>query len=231
LRFLVLPGAFHPRSDTWMLAAAARREPLPRGARVLELCAGPALAGVSAAMDRASLSTVDVSRRAVANAWLNGRLNRVDVSARRGDLFDAVAGERFDLILANPPYVPGDDPPASGAARAWEGGSDGRAVLDRICARAAEHLTPAGSLLLVHSELCDPGRTCEQLEAAGLRAEIVVRERGPFGPLVEARRERLQRSGLLREGQTTEEVVVVRGQAWDLDVRRAVAARTAATAA
>jgi release factor glutamine methyltransferase len=47
-RWVVLPGVFHPRSDTWLLAEAARRESINAGARVLELCAGPALAGLTA---------------------------------------------------------------------------------------------------------------------------------------------------------------------------------------
>ena len=53
LRGIVLPGVFAPRSDSWLLAAVARREPLPADARVLELCAGPGLAGAAAARGRA----------------------------------------------------------------------------------------------------------------------------------------------------------------------------------
>src|SRR5690348_3877048 len=134
-RGVVLPGVFRPRSDTWLLARVAARERVPAGARVLELCAGPAMAGiVTARAHRGHLTTVDGSRRAMLSARINARLNGVPVSARRGDLFEAVAGERFDLIIANPPYVPGGAPPSRGAARAWEAGPDGRVVLDRICA-------------------------------------------------------------------------------------------------
>jgi release factor glutamine methyltransferase len=149
----------------------------------------------------------------VLNARLNGILNGVAVDARRGDLFDAVAGERFDLILANPPYVPGSEPPSAGRARAWEAGGDGRAILDRICARVARQLAPGGSVLLVHSELADPARTRAQLRAAGLDTSVVALERGPFGPLVEARRSELEHRGALIPGQAIEEVVVIRGQA------------------
>ena len=111
LRGIVLPGVFRPLSDTWLLARAAR-EHAPSG-RILELCAGPAFAGIAAARQTgAHLTTVDVSRRARVNARINARLNDVRIDARRGDLFDAVAGETFDLILANPPYLPGAPPPA-----------------------------------------------------------------------------------------------------------------------
>ena len=58
-------------------------------------------------------------------------LNGVKVRALRGDMLAPVDGEQFDLVLANPPYVPGASdhlPPDSGPSRAWEGGRDGREV-------------------------------------------------------------------------------------------------------
>src|SRR3954447_16226096 len=129
MRGVVFPGVFSPRSDTWLLAAAASAQGVPAGGRILELCAGPGYAGIAAARDaRATLTTVDVSRRAVWNARVNARFNGVRVRARRGDLFAAVAGERFDLIIANPPYVPGPPPPANGAARARDAGGGGRGL-------------------------------------------------------------------------------------------------------
>jgi len=213
-RAVMLPGVFRPRSDTWLLARAALAQELPARARVLELCAGPAIAGITAARARsATLTTVDVSRRAVVNAVVNARLNGVAIRARRGDLLAPVAGERFDLILANPPYVPGPDPPATGAARAWNGGAAGRAVVDRLCAAAPGHLAPGGVLLVVHSEVCDPEATLAAFRAAGLVAGVAARHRGPLGPLLRARRATLEACGLLRAGQTMEEVLVLRGQA------------------
>jgi release factor glutamine methyltransferase len=214
LRAAVLPGVFRPRSDTWLLARAALAQELPAGARVLELCAGPAVAGVAAARAHsAALTTVDVSRRAVVNAVLNARLNGVAIRARRGDLLAPVAGERFDLILANPPYVPGPDPRPAGAGRAWNGGADGRAVLDRLCAAAPGQLAPGGVLLVVHSEVCDPEATLAAFRAAGLAAGVAARHRGPLGPLLRARRASLEAHGRLLPGQATEEVLVLRGQA------------------
>jgi release factor glutamine methyltransferase len=213
VRGVVLPGVFAPRSDTWLLAQAARGEPLPPHARVLELCAGPALDGVAAARGRgALLTTVDVSRRASFNARLNAALNDVRIRPRRGDLFRAVAGERFDLILANPPYVPGPDPPPHGPARAWDAGDDGRALLDRLCAAAPAHLNPGGTLLIVHSEVCGFEATLGAYAAGGLEADVAAREYGPLGPLLSARRDELEARGRLRPGQTVEQVLVLRGQ-------------------
>ncbi|HWK29523.1 MAG TPA: HemK2/MTQ2 family protein methyltransferase [Solirubrobacter sp.] len=213
MRRIVLPGVFRPRSDTWLLARAACGQPLRAGASVLELCAGPGLAGVAAARrHRAALTTVDVSRRAALNARLNGALNGVRVRALRGDLVAPLDGARFDLIVANPPYVPGPPPPRHGAARATDAGADGRALLDRICREAPRHLAPGGVLLVVHSEVSGVGATVDALTRGGLRTDVVLRARGPLGPVLRARRRALEARGRLRPGQRTEELVVVRGQ-------------------
>jgi release factor glutamine methyltransferase len=213
VRCVLLPGVFHPRSDTWLLAAAACREPMLAGGRVLELCAGPALAGIAAARRAgARLTTVDVSRRAVVNARLNAALNGVRARALRGDLLEAVGDERFELILANPPYVPGPPPPTRGAERATDAGADGRAILDRICRDGPRHLAPGGTLLVVHSEVCGPQATLAALEQQGLRADVAARESGPLGPILEARRKQLEAHGQLQPGQRVEEVLVLRAR-------------------
>jgi release factor glutamine methyltransferase len=146
---------------------------------------------------------------------LNARLNGVRVRAVRGDLFAPVAGRRFDAITSNPPYVPSDDDdlPTTGPQRAWEGGRDGRLVLDRIIAGAADHLRPGGFVLLTHSSVLGTETTLAGLEAQGLQAEVVARRRGPLGPLMTKRVQALEADGLLAPGQRHEDVVIVRGRA------------------
>src|SRR4051794_25962154 len=201
MRQVILPGVFRPRSDTLMLARAGCSE--RPASRILELCAGPAMAGVAVARAHGGrLTTVDISRRAAVNATLNGWLNGARVRACRGDLFAPVAGERFGLILANPPYLPGSSAKPHGGGRAWEGGLDGRTIIDRICRDAPSPLVPDGALLLVHSEVCDASVTLAALADAGLRAEIVCRRSGPLGPLMQARRAQLETTGRLSPGQT-----------------------------
>jgi release factor glutamine methyltransferase len=198
-----LPGVFHPRSDTWMLADVVRQQAALPGADVLELGTGSGAIAIAAAQGGAnSVTVVDLSRRALVTAALNARLNGVRVRPRRGDLFAPVGGERFDIVVSNPPYLPSDDIPQRGAQRAWEGGEDGRAVLERICAGVADHLRPGGTVLLVHSSINDLSRTLAALEATGLQADVVARERGPLGPLLSARMPDLEE----------EEIYVVRGR-------------------
>jgi release factor glutamine methyltransferase len=215
VRLVTLPGVFRPISDTWLLADALDREPLSPGARVLDLCSGSGALAIRAALGGPRVVTaVDVSRRAVLTIRANAVLNRVRVRALRGDLFAAVAGERFDAIVSNPPYVPSptDDLPARGRARAWDAGRDGRALLDRICDRARAHLRPGGRLLLVHSSLLGVEPTMDALRARGLAVDVPVRERGPLGPLMDGRRAHLEATGMLEPGQREEDVLVFRAR-------------------
>jgi release factor glutamine methyltransferase len=213
MRLLTPPGVFHPRSDSRLLAATVAEATSP-GGRVLDLCTGSGIVAVSAALaDAGEVTAVDLSRRAVVTAWLNARRNGVTVRARRGDLFAAVAGQRFDLIATNPPYLPGPEVPTRGAARAWEGGPDGRRFLDRIIDGASGHLAPGGVLLLLHSSVCGVETTLARMDAAGLRGDVVVRERGPLGPLLGARAGVLEERGLLAPGEREEDVVIIRAAA------------------
>lgn len=212
MRLLPLPGVFQPPSDAWLLAEYMKQQRLAPGARVLDLCAGSGMLGIAAALQGAShVTTVDISRRAAAASKLNAWINGVTVESRRGDLFEPVGGRRFDLILSNPPYLPGavSELPSRGPARAWEGGLSGRAFIERIATQASDHLMPAGVLLLTYSTVCDEPRTLAALRSGGLQPAVVVRRRGPLGPRLSARADWLRSQGLLLDG-AEEEILVVR---------------------
>ncbi len=104
------PGVYPPQHDTWLLAEVLRRDRAAAGRRVLDLCTGTgALAAVAARAGAASITVVDVNRRALATAWMNVALQGRRVSAHHGDLVDPVSDQRFDLIVSNPPYVPAEN--------------------------------------------------------------------------------------------------------------------------
>jgi release factor glutamine methyltransferase len=210
------PAVYPPQGDTWLLVDALRAETVTPDLRVLDLCAGSGALSVAAARHGATdLTAVDISWRAVLSTWVNARVRGLRVRVLHGDLLTPVAGERFDLILANPPYVVAADDrlPTGGAARCWDAGTDGRAVLDRICAEAPALLRPGGVMLLVFSALCGADRTVDQLAAAGLDASVVTRTIEPFGPVMTSRAELLEARGVIEPGQRDEELVVVRGRA------------------
>ena len=124
---------------------------------VLDLCTGSGCLAIIAAgifpdaeVDAADLSpdALDVARINVDEHDLADRVNLLE-----GDLFDAVEGRTYDLIISNPPYVAGVEvlafPPEYGhePVIAHLGGEDGLDIVRRILAQAADHLNPGGGLL------------------------------------------------------------------------------------
>jgi len=206
------PGVYRVDDDTELLIEVMRRGGYARDRQVLDIGTGSGALAIAAARGgAASVTAVDLSLRSVVATWLNSRLHAVRVAVRRGDLFEPVAGRRFDLVVANPPYVPAASEvlPRHRIARSWDAGPDGRTLLDRICAEVADFLTPEGTVLVVHSEVCGTARTLEVLTATGLRAQVLARASVPFGPVLMARAPMLESRGMINPGQRIEKLVVV----------------------
>lgn len=215
MRLLSLPGVFKPISDSHTLAGVLRQQTLAPRFRVLDLCTGSGVLALTAALRGVEhVTAVDESRRALATVRINARLNGVRVRTLRGNLFEPVGSERFDVIVSNPPSEPAerDALPMWCRSRAGDAGRDGRGLLDRLLREAPAHLKPGGLLLVTHSSLLGSERTQELLAAGGLDVDVLLRRRGPLGPLTAARREDLERQGMLTPGQRDEEVVIVRGR-------------------
>jgi release factor glutamine methyltransferase len=208
-----LPGVYRPQHDTELLTEALTREELTPTTRVLDLCAGTGALSIAASRAGACrVVAVDISRRAVLNTRINGILNRTPIIACRSNLTQSVQHRVFDLIVSNPPYVPSevDELPKTGSARAWNGGTDGRALLDRIANAAPDVLAPGGTLLLVQSSLCGVRKTETMLEEHGMTVEIFDERFVPFGPVMRSRRALLENRGLIDPDQDTEQLVVLR---------------------
>ncbi|MCI5547436.1 MAG: peptide chain release factor N(5)-glutamine methyltransferase [Clostridiales bacterium] len=150
--------ALIPRQDTETLVETAlgRMKGTARP-RVLDLCCGTGAIGLSVAHYRrdARVTLTDVSADALALTEDNRRaLNIENAVLRQGDLFEAVRGETFDMILTNPPYLTEDDMAALQRevrlepALALYGGADGLMFYRRIASEAALYLNAGGVILL-----------------------------------------------------------------------------------
>jgi release factor glutamine methyltransferase len=206
------PGVYRAEGDTELLIDAMREGGSALGREVLDVGTGSgALALAAARAGAVAVTAVDLSLRSVVATWLNTRLHGAQVAVRRGDLFAPVAGRRFGLVVANPPYVPAPTArlPRHRKARCWDAGPDGRALLDRICAGVPHVLAPDGDVLLVHSAVCDPHLTLAALDRAGLVPRVVAKATVPFGPVMRARAAMLEARGLIGPGQTEEDLVVI----------------------
>ncbi|WP_234327695.1 HemK2/MTQ2 family protein methyltransferase [Streptomyces sp. NRRL F-2664] len=209
---IALPGVYRPQADTHFLAEALAHEDLGPGRDVLEIGTGTGALALHAAGRGARVTAVDVSWRALMTARLNAARRRLPLRLLHGDFAARTAGHRFDLVFANPPYVPapGGGLPSHGPERAWDAGPDGRAVIDRICARAPALLREGGSLLMVHSGMCGAAETVDRLSDAGLAAAVTAKTAVPWGPVLRGRRSWLEQRALAAPHEEWEELVIIR---------------------
>lgn len=161
----ITPAVLVPRADTETLVEVALARggaatTKPGRGRLLDLCTGSGALAVSLVHELPELSAVatELSAEAAAVARRNAERHQLEarLEVRIGDLWAPVAGERFDVIVSNPPYVRAREidslaPEVRAEPRlALDGGDDGLAFYRRIAGRALEHLAPGGLLALEH---------------------------------------------------------------------------------
>ncbi len=155
-RFRCDARALVPRPETELLVEVALAL-LPPGGTALDLCTGTGCVGITLALERpgARVVATDLSPEALSLAAENAAALGAALTLREGDLFAPLpAGSLFDVIAANPPYVPSGE--LSGLSRevrreprlALDGGPDGLGLARRIAAEASRWLVPGGALLL-----------------------------------------------------------------------------------
>jgi release factor glutamine methyltransferase len=141
---------------------------------VLDMGTGSGVCALFAARLVRRVVAVDINPAAVRCAAVNATLNHLEkrIDFRHGDLFAPVAGERFDVVLFNPPFLVGA--PKDDRDAAWRSSDAAR----RFSAGLANHLAPGGTALLLLSSF---GDACELFEAElrsqGFRLEVFARRR------------------------------------------------------
>jgi len=186
LELQVTPAVLVPRPETELLVDWA-----------LELLAGP-LAGVAApsVLDlgtgsgaialavkqrwpAAQVSALDISSAALDVARANASRLGLEVDFKAGDWWSPAGNQRFDLALANPPYIAAGDPHLAALrhepAQALSPGGNGLGAVERIVADAAGHLNPGGWLLLEHGHDQDAA-VCAFLGEAGFQRPSTRRD-------------------------------------------------------
>ena len=175
LPFLVLPSVFNPKLPRTgaFLAAQLDERLIGADAQVLDMGTGSGVCAVHAARLARRVVAVDINPAAVRCAAINVALNDVErrVEVRQGDLFAPVAGERFDLILFNPPFLRG--PPRDDRDRAWRSLD----VSERFAAGLQNHLAPGGAALVVLSSFGGAAAFLEEFRRQRLAVTVLAARR------------------------------------------------------
>jgi release factor glutamine methyltransferase len=160
LKFRVDKRVLVPRPDTETLVdvALARTAHVSMSMRQLDLCTGSGCVAIAMARQRptAQVFASDLSADALVVARENAlRLGAYNVALYTGDLFAPLAGRRFDVVTANPPYIPTadiaklmPDVREHEPLLALDGGADGLDLVRRIVAEAPQHLEAGGVLAM-----------------------------------------------------------------------------------
>lgn len=158
--FLVTPDTLIPRPDTEILVETAlERIPADQSCSILDLGTGTGAIGITLALERplANVTVLDYSEAALAVAKENvQRLSAHNVTTLHSNWFGAVQGQRFDIIVSNPPYIETADPHLQQGDLRFEpitalaSGADGLDDIRKIVTNAPDYLLAKGWLILEH---------------------------------------------------------------------------------
>ncbi len=154
------------------VAASPLAEPTPADAKALDMGTGSGVGAVFLARRGWQVTAVDLNPEAVRCARINALLNRLEgrIDVRHGDLFEPVQGERFDLVLFNPPFFRGE--PKGLFDLAWRATD----VMERFAAGLPGALADGGRALLLLSTDGDAPGMLKALESNGLKHEPAARK-------------------------------------------------------
>ncbi|HSP76343.1 MAG TPA: methyltransferase, partial [Cryobacterium sp.] len=137
----------------------------------LDLGTGCGIQAMHASRHAGRVVATDISARALELAALNAELNGIgNIEFRLGSLFEPVAGERFDHIISNPPFVITPRVPGVPAYEYRDGGLVGDALVEAVVRGAADHLTQGGVAQLLGNWEYHAGRDAFERLAAWLDA-------------------------------------------------------------
>jgi len=175
---------YTPSDDTFLLAENLE---IKKGNSVLEIGTGSGLVSMYASKLTEDITATDINYNALELAEKNFKKNNINtIKLEFGDLFQPIKNRKFDVILFNTPYLPTDkeDIIDNDLNYAFDGGLNGRKVIDLFLKEVKNHLNDKGIVQMIQSSLSDPEKTLLEFDKQGFIAEIAKSERFFFEEIV-----------------------------------------------
>lgn len=177
-------NVYIPAEDSYMLAENLLIE---EGQTVLEIGTGSGIVAMYASKLTDKVTATDINLDALLLAEKNFKLNGIEnIELLSGNLFEPVKNRKFDVILFNTPYLPTKDEDVidDDLNYAFDGGVDGRKVIDLFLNELPNHLNDGGKVQLIQSSLSDNEKTLDLLDKLGFIGEIAESEHFFFEDVV-----------------------------------------------
>ena len=169
-------NVYIPAEDSYLLAENLE---IKNGQSVLEIGTGTGIVAMYASKLTDKVTATDINFDAITLAESNFKANNIDnIELLFGNLFEPVKNRKFDVILFNTPYLPTEEDEVidSNLNYAFDGGLNGRRVIDLFLNEVPNHLNDGGIVQMIQSSFSDNELTLQRFDELGFIAEIKAKE-------------------------------------------------------
>ena len=169
-------NVYVPAEDSYLLADNLETK---KGQSVLEIGTGSGIVAMYASRLTDDITVTDINFDACELARKNFTENGIEnIEILWGNLFEVVENRKFDVILFNTPYLPTEDDEVldNTINYAFDGGLNGRKVIDLFLNEVGNHLNDGGIVQMIQSSLSGNDETLARLDEMGFIAEIAASE-------------------------------------------------------
>lgn len=169
-------NVYVPAEDSYLLADNLE---IKEGQSVLEIGTGSGIVAMYASRLTDSITVTDINFDACLLAEKNFNDNGIEnIEILFGNMFEPVKDRKFDVILFNTPYLPTEDDEVLDDTinYAFDGGLNGRKVIDVFLDEVGNHLNDGGIVQMIQSSLSGNEETLDRFDEMGFIAEIAASE-------------------------------------------------------